>query len=257
MPEKKYEYIAVSSLEGITQVEIKDLVPEKGVVAVLSGEKIVQYGFDMADIEAAWDFETMIGFINKRGKETEILDNVLQCVFLEQISQAYTGEKLKAMLPPELIGKLAQIDQEIEKGLGVLSIKYGKGSNKQVFGRDFFQSAGAKFEGKPFLYNHSDSPGEFGKAIPMGFIPKYLGDFDDGAHYMYYVSPSEGTMRAKIKESVILGDYGYLSRVSLEGFGIRDNYVVKDGLKIFHDVAHPSGIALVKSEGMKGSKIIA
>jgi hypothetical protein len=141
---------------------------------------------------------------------------------------------------------------------GTVRIKYGEGSNKQVFDKGFFEKAGAKFEGKPFLFNHSDLV-EFGKATPIGSVVKFLGASDEGADFAYYVSAAEAKLRQKIKESLALGDNGFVKKVSIEGIPQKGDYSVdeKTGLKHFKDLAYPTGIAIINLEGLAGSQIIS
>jgi hypothetical protein len=248
--------ITVASFVGIKQVDIKPIDEGKGVYGIYAGEKIIQYKFCKFN-PADWTLETSIGYIEKLNNKEVHVSCAIDVEITQSIRQTYSNESIMAALPDDFKTKLIELkDPDPGMGLGVLRIKYGKGSNKQILDREFFQAAGAKFEGKPFLWNHSDL-GEFGKAVPVGTLPKFLGATEDGADYIYYVSPSEGTLRQKIKESVTLGDYGYVRKVSIEGGASKADYTTDgDGWKHMKDITTPSGIALVNIEGMKGSQII-
>jgi len=255
-------YITVDSLAGVKQVEIKPLDEEKGVHVVLDGKRIVQYGFNLLN-PADWTPETAVGYILKRINQrlqNEELESIKQaylpCIFQSAVGE-YAPEKLWEILPEDFKAGVRQIDPEPLKGLGALKVTYGEGSLKQVFEKPFFQKAGIKFEKTNLMINHSEIE-EFGNAIPIGTFPKFLGAKDDGAYYAYYISPSEEKWRRKIKESVALGDYGYVGKISIEGRPRKGDFTQDEkGRFIFNDLDRPSGMALLRFEGMKGSKIIS
>jgi hypothetical protein len=242
--------LQVDSMNGVERVDVKKIDPEKGVSVVLDGTRILQYIFDLTN-EAKWTEETAMKYVQVRAVENVIQSKVsAELSFLDTVQQ----NQLR-YLPDEIMRNLMDVDPDpyfVE-----LKVKYGVGSNKQHFDRPFFEKAGAKFEGKPFLYNHSDIS-EFGSGIPIGAIVKFLGAEEDHAKFAAYVSASEGTLRQKIKESRALGQKGYVKEVSIEGLPSRDDYTVDDktGIKYFRDLKNPSGIALVNLAGMRGSQII-
>jgi hypothetical protein len=236
--------ITVSSLQDVTQVEIKQHDAEKGVSLIMDGDRILQYRFDLDNDAAAWTPETIVAYINKEQART--VSSVLQAELSEAINQSSFTDDITA--------KLKGTDDD--PFYVPLHIKYGIGSNKQAFDKAFFNTAGAKFEGKPFLFNHSDLS-EFGKANAIGSIVKFAGADDTQATFIAYVSKAEGTLRQKIRESQALGNMGFVKKVSIEGIPGRDDYVLdrKTGVKHFHDLRMPTGIAIVNLEGLKGSQI--
>jgi len=254
--------ITVDSLAGIEHVDIVPIDQSKGIYAVKphGEERIVQYRFCLLN-EARWTEDTAAGWIKKN--ETEEVKCSLDIdIFSEVIQQDYSDkDKLWAMMPEGFKSAVAKFDPDPQKGLQVIRIKYGVGSKNQRFGRKFFEKAGAKFQGKHFLYNHSDygkyGTGDFGNARPIGTIPLFLGAKEDGADYACYISPSEGTLRQKIAESIALGNYGYADRVSIEGLGRKSDYTLDGAIKDFHDISDANAIVLTMREGMPGSKIIA
>ena len=239
--------LQVDSMNGVERVDVKKIDTEKGVSVVLDGTKILQYIFDLTN-EAKWTEETALKYVQVRAVENVMQSKVsAEMDMIDIVNQSYLSE--------ETMSNLKAVDPDpyfVE-----LRINYGVGSNKQHFDRPFFEKAGAKFEGKPFLYNHSDIS-EFGSGIPIGSIVKFLGAEDSFARFGAYVSASEGTLRQKIKESRALGQKGYVKEVSIEGLPSRDDYTVDDktGIKYFRDLKNPSGIALVNLAGMRGSQII-
>lgn len=257
--EAKHSYtidITVTSLVGVKQVDVRPIDEAKGVYGVFDGERVVQYKFCLLN-PADWTIETAEKYIQKRDKKEDHISCSIDAEITEKVKQAYSNDSIMSALPEDFKQKMFELnDPDPGRGIGVLRIKYGRGSNKQVLDREFFQNAGAKFEGTTFFWNHSDL-GEFGKAVPVGTIPKFLGAGEEGADFIYYVSPSEGTLREKIKESVTLGNFGYVRKVSIEGGATKADYVMdEEGWKHMKNITTPSGIALVNIEGMKGSQII-
>ena len=246
---KEYFYITVNSTEGVKQVELKDISEEKGIIAVMQGENIISYGFDILNEESKWTEETMTGWIKKRIESNDPITGILQgaLMSIEKIAQSEFSDKFE---------NLKKVDPE--PFFVPLHIKYGLGSNKQHFDKSFFQNAGAKFEKTTFFLNHSDLT-EFGKGIPIGSIVKFVGADDTGATFMAYVSASEGKLRQKIRESQALGDFGFVKKVSIEGIPSKEDFRLdeKTGIKYFHDLTMPTGIAIVNKEGLKGSSIIS
>jgi hypothetical protein len=236
--------ITVSSLEGIRQVDVKPIDESKGIWGVFDGDVIKQYRFSMLN-PAEWTPDTMIGFIKAR-QEKAVVHSALPGELAEAINQSYLDEAT--------MSKLRAVDSD--PFFVPLHIKYGVGSRKQAFDKAFFEKAGHKFEGTPFMINHSDLS-EFGKAIPIGSVVKYAGADDTQATFYAYVSGSEGTLRQKIKESQALGDKGFVKKVSIEGIPASSDYKIEQetGIKRFHDLAMPTGIAIVIKEGLKGSGI--
>ena len=242
------ECVTVDSLEGITQVEMVVIDGIKGVSAILTLEgRVLQYAFDMLN-EAAWDIDSMASYIAARGEKN--VSAVLQANISETDSV-----KQASYLSDEVMNKLSAVDEH--PFFVPVEIKYGVGSNKQAFDQGFFQKAGAKFEGTPFFVNHSDL-NEFGNANPVGSIVKFAGADETKATFIAYVSKAEGTLRQKIRESQALGDKGFVKNVSIEGIPVSSDFVLdkKTGIKHFHDLAMPTGIAIVNRSGLKGSQII-
>lgn len=237
--------VNVGSFEGVRLAGERLLDPEKGVWGITTPEgKILQYRFPLEDADRAWTPETALAYILKRDA-----DIVLQSFVGYELGAAPRPEDV---LPPERLRALSAVDTAPQ--FGSLRIKYGTGSRNQHFDRRFFERAGPKFEGRPFFFNHSDLT-EFGRATPVGSIVKFLGAAPEGADFAYYLSASEGALRQKIRESVALGDLGYIRGVSIEGIPSQNDYVERDGIKYFHDLSHPTGIAIVGLEGLQGSRI--
>jgi hypothetical protein len=198
--------------------------------------------------EAGWDIDSMVAYIKAR--EEKKVSSVLQAeiTIIDPIKQT-------SYLTPEVLSKLSEVDDS--PFFAPIQITYGVGSNKQAFDQGFFQKAGAKFEGTPLFVNHSDL-NEFGNANPVGSIVKFAGADETKATFIAYVSKAEGTLRQKIRESQALGDKGFVKNVSIEGIPASSDFVLdkKTGIKHFHDLAMPTGIAIVNRSGLKGSQII-
>lgn len=244
--------VRVDSFEGASQVEISMLDPLKSVYIVtpVGEDRILQYMFDLEDQEANWTWETALKYIDKHDK-----GNVMQSILNGGIdNEDPVIQDYAQHLTPEKLEKLKKVDSD--PFFVKLRITYGLGSNKQFFDEKFFQKAGAKFEGTPLFLNHSGLV-EFGKGIPIGSVVKFLGTSPDGADFLSYVSASEGTLRQKIRESLALGDLGYIRKISMEGIPGKGDYRMdkKTGVKYYNDLANPTGIAIVNKEGLKNSQI--
>jgi hypothetical protein len=252
--------ITVSSLEGVKQVEIKPIDESKGVWGVFDGDEIKQYRFSVLN-PAEWTPETMVGFIQKRMVQKASAGlRIIQHsdVIFQSFSDSYEPQNIWNQLPENFKNGVSKIDSEPLAGIGALTVKYGVGAMKQHFSKEFFQKKGFKWEKTTLFINHSNL-NEIGNAIPIGTLPKFLGANESGADYAYYVDPSEDKWRKKIKNSVALGDWGYVKRISIEA-NIKQSdfrYVPEHDYFDFHDVNDPTGIAIVLRAGMKGSKIIS
>jgi hypothetical protein len=241
--------VLVDSMEGVTHFDGKRIDRQKGVYVLCAGDgREIQYLFDLNKLESRWTYETALSFIQARRdkKVSSVLQATLGAV-LEPVKQM-------ASLSPDMLAKLKEVDAE--PLIVPIKVTYGVGSNKQHFDKAFFETAGAKFEGTPLFINHSDL-NEFGDANPIGSIVKFAGADEANATFLAYISASEGTWRQKIKESQALGNKGFVKRVSIEGIPSKDDFTVdqKTGIKYFHDLAMPTGIAIVNREGLKGSQI--
>jgi len=244
----KHLEITVDSLDGVTHVDVKQVDADKGVSVLVAGDRIVQYLFDLENKEAAWTEETACAYIAK-GKSA-----VCQSILAGTLEAMEAVKQVSAM-SPEVFDKLKKVDSD--PFIVPVRIAYGLGSNNQRFGREFFQNAGAKFVGTPFMLNHSDLA-EFGKAIPVGSIVQFAGANEDHALFNVYISAAEQGLRQKIRESQALGDLGFVKKVSIEGIPARTDFTVepKTGIKDFHDLTTPTGIAIVIKEGLSGSQIM-
>lgn len=238
--EKRFS-IAVSSFEGVRFAEKKVIDPRKDIHAIVTTDgRILQYDFP----SETWTVENALAYILKKDAEI-ICQSFLPCSVIQN--------EIPNLLPQDRYEALKQVDPN--PYFGVLRVNYGLGSNNQHFDEGFFQKAGHKFETKPFLWNHSDLS-EFGKAKPIGSIVKFMGTRPEGAEFAYYLSASEDSLRQKFRESKALGDFGFIKKVSIEGIPSRSDYTEKEGVKHFHDLTYPTGIAVVLMEGLKGSQII-
>lgn len=243
---KHYEYFTVASMENVVQVQIKDIDQERGIVGAFKGEKLLQYGFDFLNLQAKWTTADVLQYIKKHS-EVMVIQSTLKG-YIEQNDPVRQDSYLSA----ETLSKLKAVDPD--PFFVPIHITYGLGSRKQFFDKEFFEKAGPKFEGTPFMINHSDLA-EFGKAIPIGSIVKFAGADDTKATFISYVSGSEGTLRQKIRESQALGNLGFVKKVSIEGIPVTSDFTKTPEYNHFHDLAHPTGIAIVIKEGLKGSGI--
>lgn len=237
-----YQDVFFTSTGNAKSIEFTEI--KQGVQGIVTGSELIGYRFDMSDQDTKWTMQSISDFINSKPEKR--FSTVLSGEITEMVTQSY--------LPEETMSKLSAVDPS--PFFVPLRITYGIGSNKQSFDKAFFEKAGHKFEGTSFLYNHSDM-GEFGKAIPIGSIVKFAGADESGASFIAYVSAAEGTLRQKIKESQALGNLGFVRKVSIEGIPSESDYTVerKTGIKHFHDLAMPTGIAIVNVEGLRGSAI--